>query len=80
MLTDGQGLAVATERPETIAAIDTFVATALAYGTDYQPIITAAEADPGCVMLGSLAASLMMWMEAGQSPSLARPYLERWFP
>ncbi|MDP6689170.1 MAG: tetratricopeptide repeat protein [Alphaproteobacteria bacterium] len=77
MLKDAQGLAVATDRPETIAAIDTFVATALAYGTDYQPIIDAAEADPTCVMAGSLAASLMMWMEAGQSPQLARPYLNR---
>jgi tetratricopeptide (TPR) repeat protein len=77
MLRDGQGLAVSTDRPETIAAIDTFVATALAYGTNYQPIIEAAEADPGCVMAASLAASLMMWMEAGQSPALARPYLDR---
>ena len=61
MLTDGQGLAVATDRPENIAAINAFVTTALAYGTDYQPIIEAAEADPGCVMAGALAASLMMW-------------------
>ncbi|MBL6953395.1 MAG: tetratricopeptide repeat protein [Alphaproteobacteria bacterium] len=80
MLTDGQGLAVATDRPENIAAINAFVTTALAYGTDYQPIIEAAEADPGCVMAGALAASLMMWMEAGQSPSLARPYLDRCRP
>lgn len=77
MDSDGQGLAVATDRPESIAAIDTFVAAALAYGTDYQPILTAAEADPGCVMTGSLAASLMMWMETGQSPQLAQPYLDR---
>ncbi len=77
MLIDGQGLAMATERPENIAAINTFVTTALAYGTKYQPIVDAAEADPACVMVGSLAASLMMWMEAGQSPQLAQPYLER---
>jgi tetratricopeptide (TPR) repeat protein len=76
MLIDGQGLSVATDRPENIAAVDTFAATALSYGTNYQPIITAAAADPACVMVGSLAASLMMWMEMGQSPEMARPYLE----
>ena len=80
MLEDAQGLSVATDRPESIAAIDTFVGTALSYGTDYEPVVTAAQADPGCVMAGSLAASLMMWMEAGQSPQLARPQLDRCRP
>ena len=76
MLIDAQGLAVSSDRPENIAAIDAFAASALAYGTNYQPIITAAAADPGCVMVGSLAASLMMWMEMGQSPQMAQPYLD----
>lgn len=76
-LEDGQGLAVAAASAKTIAAIDHFVDQALTYGKDYAPIVEAAEAEPGCVMAGSLAASLMMWMEAGQSPALAEPYLER---
>jgi hypothetical protein len=77
MMLDEQGLAVASDRPETTAAIDTFVRTALGYGTDYPPILAAAEADPDSVMAGSLAASLMMWMESGDSPGLARPHLDR---
>lgn len=76
MLTDAQGLVVATDRLENIAAIDAFVTTALAYGTNYQPAIAAAAADPACVMVGSLAASLMMWMEMGESPRMAQPYLD----
>ena len=80
MLRDGQGLELAAERPETVAAVDHFVHQALSYGKDYAPIIAAAEAEPGSVMAGSLAAGLMMWLESGQSPALARPHLERCRP
>ena len=76
MMLDAQGLEVASGRAETVAAIDTFVRQALAYGTDFQPILDAAQAEPACVMAGTLAASLMMWMEAGEAPALARPHLE----
>jgi hypothetical protein len=77
MLTDGQGLPVATERPETIAAIDRFVAAFLGYGTDFQPILDAADADPDCVVAQAHAAALMLFAETGDAAAKAKPYIRR---
>ncbi len=76
MLADAQGLAVSTDNPATIAAIDRFVHAALAYGTDFMGVVAALEDEPDNVMAGSLAAVLMMFLEAGNSAELARPYLD----
>lgn len=77
MLTDAQGLAVATERPETIEAIDRFAQAFLGYGTDFQPILDAAEADPTCVTAQAHAAALMLFGETGDSAEKAKPYIRR---
>ncbi len=77
MLTDAQGLPVATERPETIEAIDRFVQAFLGYGTDFQPVLDAAEADPTCVVAQAHAAALMLFAETGDAAEKAKPYIRR---
>ena len=77
MLTDAQGLAVATERPETIEAIDRFVRAFLGYGTDFQPVLDAADADPTCVVAQAHAALLMLFAETGDAAEKAKPYIRR---
>ena len=76
MLTDAQGLAVSTDNPATIAAIDRFVHAALAYGTDFMGVVEALDDESDSVMAGSLAAVLMMFFEAGNSADLGLPYLD----
>jgi hypothetical protein len=77
MLTDAQGLPVTTERPETIEAIDRFLQAFLSYGTDFQPILDAAEADPDCVIAQGHAAALMLFAETGDAAEKAKPYIRR---
>ncbi len=77
MLTDAQGLPVTTERPETIDAVDRFVQAFLGYGTDFQPILDAADADPTCVIAQAHAAALMLFGETGDSAEKAKPYIRR---
>jgi tetratricopeptide (TPR) repeat protein len=77
MLTDAQGLSVTTERPETVRAIDRFVQEFLGYGTDFQPVLDAAEADPGCVVAQAHAAALMLFAETGDAAAKAKPYIRR---
>ena len=77
MLTDAQGLPVTTDRPETIDAVDRFVQAFLGYGTDFQPILDAADADPTCVIAQAHAAALMLFGETGDSAKKAKPYIRR---
>ncbi len=77
MLTDAQGLPVTTERPETIDAVDRFVQAFLGYGTDFQPILDAADAEPNCVIAQAHAAALMLFGETGDSAEKAKPYIRR---
>ena len=77
MLTDAQGLPVSTDRPETVQAIDRFVAAFLGYGTDFQPILDAADADPNCVVAQGHAAALMLFAETGDAAEKAKPYIRR---
>ncbi len=77
MLTDAQGLPVTTERPETIDAVDRFVQAFLGYGTDFQPILDAADAEPSCVIAQAHAAALMLFGETGDSAEKAKPYIRR---
>ena len=77
MLTDAQGLPVTTERPETVEAVDRFVRAFLGYGTDFQPILDAAEADPTCVVAQAHAAALMLFAETGDAAEKAKPYIRR---
>lgn len=77
MLTDAQGLPVTTERPETIEAVDRFVQSFLGYGTDFQPILDAADADPACVVAQAHAAALMLFGETGDSAEKAKPFIRR---
>lgn len=77
MLTDAQGLPVTTDRPETVEAIDRFVRSFLGYGTDFQPVLDAADADPGCVVAQAHAAALMLFSESGDVAGKAKPYIRR---
>ena len=77
MLTDAQGLPVSTDRTETVQAIDRFVAAFLGYGTDFQPILDAADADPTCVVAQGHAAALMLFAETGDAAEKAKPYIRR---
>jgi hypothetical protein len=77
MLTDAQDLPVTTDRPETVEAIDRFVRAFLGYGTDFEPILEAAEVDPTCVVAQAHAAALMLFGETGDSAEKAKPYIRR---
>jgi tetratricopeptide (TPR) repeat protein len=77
MLTDAQGLPLTTDRPETVEAVDRFTAAFLGYGTDFQPVLDAAEADPDCVVAQAHAAALMLFAETGEAAATAKPYLRR---
>jgi tetratricopeptide (TPR) repeat protein len=72
---DAQGLPVTAEKPQTVAAIDGFVAQFLDYGTDLMGILAAAEADPDCALAQAHAAALMLFMETGESAAKAKPFL-----
>ncbi|MBI1775515.1 MAG: tetratricopeptide repeat protein [Proteobacteria bacterium] len=75
MLTDAQGLAVTTERPETVRAIDRFVEQFLGYGSDLKGILEAAEADRDCVVAQAHAGLLTYLMETGKAAAEAKPIL-----
>ena len=48
MLHDAYGNEVDTDSAETVAAIDRFAHSLIAYGTDFGVIFEAVEADPEC--------------------------------
>ncbi len=75
MLHDAQGLAVTTDDPRAIEGIDTFVDQFTAYGRGFDPVTEGAAAVPDCAVLQAHAAALQMFLEAGDSPALAAPYI-----
>ena len=76
MRRDAQGLAVSTDAAETVAAIDRFVDQFLGYGTDAGAILKGVAADPDCVLANTLAGALHLFLESGDAPRLAAPYLD----
>lgn len=70
------GNTVTTEDPATIGAINHFLREVLGYGNQSAGIFAAAGAAPSCALANAYAASLMMLMETGNAPELARPFLD----
>lgn len=77
MLKDAQGLAVTTDSPETIAAIDRFADQALCYGNQAESTILAAvAADPTCAIAHAYAAAYYLSQENAADWQRAIPYLK----
>jgi len=76
MLSDALGNPVSTDNPETLRAIDIFVAEFLGYRKDLPVILKGASADAGCCLANAMAAQLMLFLESAEGPRLALPYLE----
>jgi hypothetical protein len=75
MLHDAYGNEVATDNADTIAALDRFAQSFIAYGTDFAVIFDAAAADPDCVMARAQAALLGLFMENNAGTALAQEHL-----
>lgn len=76
MLKDSQGLAVTTNSPDAIAAIDSFFTQSLSYGNKALVILNGIEADPTCVMANAHAAAYYLSLESSWSSRQAIPYLQ----
>jgi tetratricopeptide (TPR) repeat protein len=70
------GNTVTSEDPSTVAAINLFLREVLGYGNQAASIFAAATAAPSCALANAYAASLMMFMETGNAPGLAKPFLD----
>lgn len=77
MLDDWRGNPVSTSRDDTLAAINRFSEQILSYGNGAGAILGAAEADPDCVLVNTLAAALCLFLEDGRSARNAEPFLAR---
>jgi hypothetical protein len=75
MLHDAYGNEVDTDSAETVAAIDRFAHSLIAYGTDFGVIFEAVEADPECVMARGHAALLGLFMENNDGTARATAHL-----
>lgn len=75
MLNDAYGNDVETDSPETIAAIDRFAHSLIAYGTDFGVIFEAVATDPDCVMARAHAALLGLFMETNDGTARAHEHL-----
>lgn len=77
MREDAYGNSIETDDDGTVAAIDRFAASFLAYGTDFAVILDAAERDPDCLLAQTQAALLGLFMENNAGKALAARHLER---
>lgn len=75
--TDHWGNTITCTEPETAAAVRDFAHGLLTFGKQAGRIMKAAKSDAGCAVANAHAAQLMMFLEMGNSPALARPFLER---
>lgn len=76
MLDDAYGNAVDTDDDATVAALDRFAHSFLAYGKDFAVIFDAARDDPTCLLAHSQAALLGLFMENNAGLALATTHLE----
>lgn len=74
---DALGNPVTTNRPETIAALDSYAANWIGYGQQLRNVFPAADGNPDCAYLNACAASVHMALEARSGFASAQPYLER---
>ena len=77
MLKDAQGLAVTTDSPEVIAAIDRFTDQALCYGSQAEStILTVVDTDPTCAIANAYAAAYYLSQENAADWQRAIPFLQ----
>lgn len=77
MLRDAYGLEVTTSNAATIAALDTYTADWIGYGTRLRTIFDAADADPESPLANAKAAAIHMALEAATGFAAARHYIKR---
>jgi hypothetical protein len=75
MLKDSQELAVSTNSPETVNAINGFFEELLSVGKDAQVILKAVEADPTCVIANAYAAAFYLFSGTGDTFAQAANFL-----
>lgn len=75
MRKDWRGLPVTCGKVTTVEAIDRFAAEFLGYGREAGVIVPAAAQDPGCALAQTLAGALHLFLESGEAPKLAAPFL-----
>ncbi|MDA1059440.1 MAG: tetratricopeptide repeat protein [Proteobacteria bacterium] len=76
MLHDSYGNAVDTDNAATVAALDRFARSFLAYGKDFAVIFEAAADDPDCLLARTQGALLGLFMENNAGLALATEHLE----
>jgi tetratricopeptide (TPR) repeat protein len=77
MLTDAQGLAVTTDSPETLAAINGFIEQSLSYGKDAERLILQGiAADPDCAIAQAYAAAYYLSLESATAKRQAMLHLQ----
>ena len=76
MLTDAQGLAVATDSPDAIDRINQFADQLLGYGKNAAVILAGTAADPTGVLVNAHAAALYLFGETTASITQALPFLQ----
>lgn len=74
---DMHGLEVTTDTPATLRAINAFIQSLLAYGTEAPGILVAAEAEPDGCLVNAYAGMLWMFLESPEAPSKARSFLDK---
>lgn len=72
---DQRGLTITTSVPTVVTQLATFQQQFLGYGPDVTVALDAAAADPECGYAQACCAMLQMFLESGEAPALARPYL-----
>jgi hypothetical protein len=77
MYQDWRGNQVTAAAAATVAGIDDFVGGFLSYETRAANILAAADADPDCALANAYAAMLWLFLESGDGPPRAAPYLVR---
>ncbi|WP_191062126.1 tetratricopeptide repeat protein [Geminicoccus harenae] len=77
MLLDWRGQEVTASSAATVAGIDGFIQSFLAYENGAAVVQEAAKADPDCALANAYAAMLAMFMERADAPLKARPFLDR---
>lgn len=76
MLLDAQGLAVTTDAPDAIDAINQFADQLLGYGNNSAIMLKGVTADPFGVLVNAYVAALYLFGETAASTAQALPYLQ----
>lgn len=75
MQQDARGLAVTTDDPSVVTAIDRYTEAFLAYTNDAPVILDAVKADPACPLAQAYAGALSLFLESAGAPAQAAPFI-----